>query len=173
MHTEYFRTDELDQYRRRENVRIFGIPEDYTVEDDGKNQVLKLAGELNISLQEKYIQRVHRLGKKKRSKAAKPRGIIARFVSYAKKQEFIEKRKKLKGTKIAVCEDLRSTRYKLYTYLQNHPNIRDAYVWNGAIKVTYKNTWYNIKNTDDLFQLSIDINWKELGVKFLADLHAE
>ena len=61
MHTEYFRTDELDQYRRRENVRIFGIPEDYTVEDDGKNQLLKLAGELNISLQEKYIQRVHRL----------------------------------------------------------------------------------------------------------------
>jgi len=29
------------------------------------------------------------------------------------------------------------------------------------------------KNTDDLFQLNTDINWKELGVKFLADLHAE
>ena len=26
MHTEYFRTDELDQYSRRQNVRIFGIP---------------------------------------------------------------------------------------------------------------------------------------------------
>jgi len=65
MHTEYFRTDELDQYSKRENVRIFGIPEDYTVEGDGKKQLLKLAGELNISLQEKDIQRVHRLGKKK------------------------------------------------------------------------------------------------------------
>ena len=52
MHTEYFQTDELDQYSRRENVRIFGIPEDYTVEDDGKKQLLKLAGELSISLQE-------------------------------------------------------------------------------------------------------------------------
>ena len=29
------------------------------------------------------------------------------------------------------------------------------------------------RNIDDLFQLSIDINWKELGVKFIADLHAE
>jgi len=126
----------------------------------------------NWTLQETDTQRVHRLGKKKRSKAAKPRGIIARFFSYAKKQEFIEKRKKLKGTKIAACENLTSTKYKLHTYLQNHPNIQDAYVWNGAMKVTYKNTWYNIKNTDDLFQLNIDINWKEMGVKFLADLHA-
>jgi len=159
MHTEYFLTDELDQYSIRENVRIFGIPEDYTVEDDGKKQLLKLAGKLDITLQEKDIQRVHRLGKKKKSKGAKPRGIIAHFVSYAKKQEFIEKRKKLKGTKIAVCEDLTSTRYTLYTYnLLNHPNIQDAYVWNGAIKVTYKNTWYNIKNADDLFQPNIDIN---------------
>ena len=93
MHTEYFLTDELDQYSIRENVRIFGIPEDYTVEDDGKKQLLKLAGKLDITLQEKDIQRVHRLGKKKKSKGAKPRGIIAHFVSYAKKQEFREKKK--------------------------------------------------------------------------------
>ena len=51
----------------------------YTVEEDGKKQLLKLAGELNISLQEKDIQRVHRLGKKERSKAAKLRGIIVTF----------------------------------------------------------------------------------------------
>ena len=49
MHTEYFRTDELDQYSRKENVRIFGIPEDYTVEDDGKKLFLKLAGKLDIT----------------------------------------------------------------------------------------------------------------------------
>ena len=113
MHTEYLWTDELDQYNRRKNVRILGIREDHTAEDEGKKQLLKLAGELNISLQEKVIQRVHRLGKKKKSKAAKPRGITACFVSYAKKEEFIEKRKNLKGIKIAVCEDLTSTRYKL------------------------------------------------------------
>jgi len=35
--TEYFRTDDLDQYSRRKNIRIFGIPEDYTVADGGKN----------------------------------------------------------------------------------------------------------------------------------------
>jgi len=73
---------------------------DYTVEDDGKKQLVKLAGELNISLQEKDIQRVQRLGKKKRSKAANPRGIIARSVSYAKQQEFIEKRKNWKAPKL-------------------------------------------------------------------------
>ena len=61
MHTEYFWTDELDQYSRKENVRIFWIPEEYTVEDYGKKQLLKLTGYLTFL----YIQRVHRLGKKK------------------------------------------------------------------------------------------------------------
>jgi len=50
--------------------------------------------------------------------------------------------------------------------------MQDACAWNGAIK-TYINTWYNIQNTDDLFQLNIDVHWKELGVKFLADSDAE
>jgi len=35
----------MDQYRRKENFRIFGIPEDYTVEDDRK-KLLKVAGKL-------------------------------------------------------------------------------------------------------------------------------
>jgi len=137
-----------------------------------KKQLLKLARKLDIALQEKDIAYNESTGWVKR-KNPKQLNLVGRFVSYAKKHEFIEKRKNLKGTKIAVCKVLTSTNYKLYTYLQNHPNIQDAYVWNGVIKVTYKNTWYNIKNTDGLFQLNIDLNWKYLRVKFLADLHAE
>jgi len=40
----------------------------------------------NEHLQDKDIQRVHRLGKKKKSKTDKAKGIIARIVSYAEKQ---------------------------------------------------------------------------------------
>jgi len=76
MHTEYFRTDESDQRSRRENVRIFGIPEDYTVEDDGKKQKTTLETSTETghsSTRKRYsLQRVHRLSKKKKSKAAKP-----------------------------------------------------------------------------------------------------
>ena len=47
---------------------------------------MKVANELNIELDEKDVQRVHRLGIKKNPKS-KPRAIIARFIGYKKRNE--------------------------------------------------------------------------------------
>jgi len=47
---------------------------------------------------------------------ANPRGIITQFFSYKKRQEFIMNKKKLKGTKFSICDDLIPTRYILYNY---------------------------------------------------------
>ena len=82
-----FETDNLQQYSRRENIRIHGIAESASQKDDGESTLLKLAEVLGITLESSNIQRAHRLGKK-RSSAAKPRPIIARFVSYKKEANF-------------------------------------------------------------------------------------
>jgi len=88
-------------------------------EDDGERKLLEIAAKLDIPIDATHdLQRVHRLGKKPETTKANPRGIIARFVSYNKRQEFIKSRKKLKGTKISICEDLTPTRYKLYNIYQ-------------------------------------------------------
>ena len=59
-----FATDDLDQYNRRENIRIYGVPEISGKKDDGENVLFQIAEELNLELDEWDIQRCHRLGKK-------------------------------------------------------------------------------------------------------------
>ena len=59
-----FKIDALEQYGRRENLRIHGIPESKNNQDDGEEIVLKIAKSLNVDLQPCEIQTAHRLGKK-------------------------------------------------------------------------------------------------------------
>ena len=68
---------------------------------------------------------------------------------------------------------MKPTRYKFYNYIRKHKNVESVYVTNGLLKVSYKNEWFTIKSSYDLFKLDIDVNWHELGVPFLAGLHAE
>ena len=85
MDQEYHKTDELDQYGRKENIRVYGIPEDFASEDDGEKKLLETAAKLDIPTDATHdLQRVHRLGKKPKMAKAYPRGITARFVSYKK-----------------------------------------------------------------------------------------
>jgi len=63
-----FQLDRQEQYVRIENILI--------------------ADELEIDLQGNEIQRVHRLGQKRRNNE-NPRPIIARFVSYKKEASFL------------------------------------------------------------------------------------
>ena len=64
--------------------------------DDGEKVLFKLADELQIDLEDNEIQRVHRLGQKRRNNE-NPRPIMARFVSYKKRNEFLTNERDLKN----------------------------------------------------------------------------
>jgi len=74
-----FQLDRQDQYIRRENIRIYWVEENKEDNDDGEKVLFKIADELEINLEDNEIQRVHRLGQKRRNNE-NPRPIIARFV---------------------------------------------------------------------------------------------
>ena len=80
---------------RRENILIYGVEEIKEDNDDGEKVLFKIADELEIDLEDNEIQRVHRLGQKRRNKV-NPRPIIARFVSYKKINEFLTNKRELK-----------------------------------------------------------------------------
>ena len=44
--------DELDQYNRRENLRIYGVPESSSKKDDGEDVLHQIANELDIELED-------------------------------------------------------------------------------------------------------------------------
>ena len=80
-----FQLDRQEQYIRTENILIYGVEENKEDNDDGEKVLFKIADELEIDLEDSEIQRVHRLGHKRRNNE-NPRPIIARFVSYKKKK---------------------------------------------------------------------------------------
>ena len=90
-----FDHDTLEQYTRKFNVEVHGIPE-----CEGENLadiIIKIGQKISVDITSQDIDIVHRLRKK--TLTAKP--IIMRFTSYRKKREFYQARFNLKTTKIS------------------------------------------------------------------------
>ncbi|KAK3931679.1 LINE-1 retrotransposable element ORF1 protein [Frankliniella fusca] len=81
--------DELEQYGRRNNLRIFGVQENGNEDTDAI--VEEVTSKMNVSLPDSAIDRSHRI----RSKGAFPRPIIVKFTSYAYSSEVFFNKKKL------------------------------------------------------------------------------
>ena len=90
-----FDHDALEQYTRKFNVEVHGIPE-----CEGENLadiIIKIGQKISVDITSQDIDIVHRLRKK--TPTAKP--IIVRFTSYRKKRESYQSRFNLKTTKIS------------------------------------------------------------------------
>ena len=132
--------------------------------------MFKIADELQIDLEDNEIQSVHRLGQK-RGNNEKPPPIIARFVSYKKRNEFLTNKRELKNIEgrqhVFVCEDLTPLRYKLLKYMQKScsDTFASCYTRNGNIKANLKTTekWGTITSPDELLKHGIDVDRKQLG----------
>ena len=116
--------DNLQQYSRRENISIYGIPEPKDKKDDGEEVVVELAEKLGITLESYDIQRAHRLGRM-RSPRAKSCPIISRFVKYKHRNDILFSKLKLKECNdekfknAFITEDLTALRSKLLNYVKN------------------------------------------------------
>ncbi|XP_068701343.1 uncharacterized protein [Montipora foliosa] len=125
--------DDLEQYTRRTNIRIYGIPESNVESADTREDtdILSLnfvKEELGVDLKLEDISRSHRVGKR----SSMPRPIIVRLSRHNTKVEILPKRKMLKKNKrpYNVQEDLTQPRRDILKYLNKDipPNIVDK-VW--------------------------------------------
>ena len=95
--------DDLQQYGRRTNILIHGVPEESSEKTDNKALYI-INNKLGISgVTIDHLSRSHRLGKKHEGKK---RPIIVRFTSYRRRKMVFDVKKKLKGTGITVTENL-------------------------------------------------------------------
>ena len=96
--------EDLRQYSRRTNILIHGVEEE--AQESTDNKVMSI---INNQLQ--LPERTHRLRRKVKEKK---RPIIARFVSYRKRKTVFDAKKKFKGTRTVITENLTKDRYALY-----------------------------------------------------------
>ncbi|KAI4458221.1 odorant receptor [Holotrichia oblita] len=140
--------DNLEQYSRRNNIRISGLVEEQN--ENLQEKVLNFCRDkLNVSAESRDIDRVHRLGKPGKTS---PRCVIIKFTNYGSKQKILAARKKLKGSKekCFVTEDLTKSRYELYRAAQDKWGVKHVWTQDGRIKVKLSNKVITVQSLKDL-----------------------
>ena len=111
--------DQLNQYGRRENLEIAGLPDSIS-DDKLLSAVLNIFNEIDVVVDECEISACHRLPKKKDSKL--PKRTIVRFVNRH------------------TCDHLKSKRSKLKEI--ETPNI----YFNDNLCAAYRTLWWHCRN---------------------------
>lgn len=138
------KTDSLEQYQRRQCLRIFGIPEQDG--EDTDNIAIDVASKIGVKLETCDIDRSHRVGKK----SDRPRPVIVKFISYRKRREVFQNKKQLKGSGITVREDLTQIRYKLLKDCITKFGVTNVWTIDGAIHVKNGDTKRIITRASDM-----------------------
>lgn len=121
--------NDLEQYSRRNCLRIFGIPE--TENESTDDEVIKFAkSRLDVQIDPSEIDRSHRIGK---PGSPSPRHIIVKFLSYSVRQRVIKNRRRLKGTGIVVKEDLTKYNQSLLQEAKKLAKVKSAWSHDGKI----------------------------------------
>lgn len=123
--------NELEQYSRRNCLRIFGIEEK---RDENTDTIITeiATKHLGFAVNPTDIDRSHRIGRKDHDNG-KPRAIIVKFSNYEGRNRFIKNRRKLKGTDIIIKEDLTKTNQELLQNTKKNPAVKSAWSHDGKI----------------------------------------
>ncbi|XP_039299520.1 uncharacterized protein LOC120355240 [Nilaparvata lugens] len=126
--------DAQEQYQRRNNVRIFGLPE--TKGENITEIVTKLCGEkLKIAVDAAQIDRCHRVGRLPGTGVTqtRPRAVIVKFVSYQTRRSVLSARRQLKGSDVTIREDLTRRRHAHFCEVAARVGIRNAWTVDGRV----------------------------------------
>jgi hypothetical protein len=130
------RLDGLAQYQRRNNLRLFGVPE-AAGEDVTKVVTSLLSDKLEVSVTADMIDRCHRVGRRPLASGSaadsRPRAILVKYVSYQTKLRVLSARGRLKGTGVSVREDLTQKRAVLHKQMVEKYGLRNVWTRDGRI----------------------------------------
>ena len=160
VHTQSFELDRLQQYGRRDNVRVNGIEE--TAEESTNSIMVKLASDMGVPITEQDISVSHRMG---RNTTGKPRPIIAKFVRRDTKTRMMRAKKELRGLSgcrnVYINDDLTSLRSRLVYELNRDDTIKSVWTIEGRIMCIQEEGGKEMKKVidspDDLFK----VGWSE------------
>ena len=155
------KNDELEQYSRRNSLRISGIPEDPF--EDVSEKTLELIktdlGKKDFTIS--AIDRVHRVGTK--TNGAQPRSILVKFATYRERAAVYKRRSSLKdrvGASIYINEDLTKSRATLLykaRKAKKDKTILDCWTADGNILVKdWRGRVANIRHEEDLQRVAME-----------------
>ena len=162
--------DKMEQYSRRESVRISGISETVEHEEALNTEIVQIAEEINVDIKPGDISVAHRVCKR----GDRLRPVLVKFVSRQTRDSLMKGRKKLKDLekhkgKTYINEDLIRLRARLFGFVKSLDSIDRCNTSNGVIHCNLKDGKYTtVETPDDLFKLGMsqeDIDYKRFGLE--------
>ena len=130
--------NDLEQYTRRENVRVFNLKEEK--DESIKNVTDKVCELFTNSLKVKTVpedlQACHRVGK---ASPGTERSVIVRFKDRNLRDNVLSERRRLKGSGQTVGEDLTKLNAKLCKDVYKHSATMNSWTINGKVWAKLKN----------------------------------
>ena len=171
MQINRFEIDRLEQYSRRDSVRVCGIAE--TDNENTNDIVVRVAKDMGVVISPNDISVSHRVGGPRRGRTSdKPRPILAKFVRREFKSQIMYRKKNLREVEayrnVYVQEDLTKARSKLVFELKRASDVKRVWTVNGRIVCLIDINGHEAKKVvetpDDLFHLG----WSEERVMSLG-----
>ena len=144
-------SDAQEQYSRRNCLLVHGIPEGQT---DTTDAVLLLCNsQLGLELNRGHIDRSHRLGYRSETSTAadsqlKPRPVIVKLTSYETRKAIYTNKRKLKGTRFVVTENLTKRRAELLRMARTIDGITSTWTIDARIVCLLSNGRKETVQTD-------------------------
>lgn len=145
-----YRLEQLEQYSRRYNLRLFGMQETNGERPDVV-VVEWLKSHLKISVELKDIDRAHRVGPKMQN--GKQRPIIIKFMSYGVRNKVYQVKKLLKGTPFVLKEDLTKARADIMVKMVNKFGQSKVWTRDGKICWMHGATIHSTNNLQEAEKL--------------------
>jgi hypothetical protein len=149
--------DSLEQYQRRNSLRIAGFPEDEN--EDILTRTLELMNttmSVEPAITAHDVDRIHRVGKKD---GGKPRSVIIKFATYRARHRVMQHRRNLRNTTYFINEDLtrvRSTLLYKSRLMKRQGHFKDCWTHDGSI--VYKDNAGTIRSGRTVHDCEILLN---------------
>ena len=125
--------EEQEQYSRRNCLRFLGIPEQDR-EDTDKLVIELVNDKLGVPMQAVDIDRSHRVTPKPGSEPRKgPRPIIVKFTRYNVRNSVYRSKRKLKGSRVVILEDITQVRRNLIHEASKKSSVKRCWTSDGKI----------------------------------------
>lgn len=147
--------NDMEQYQRRWNLRVFNLEEKKAeTAAETTDKVCRMFTEMvGVSTTPEDLEACHRVGAMTSGGGGgRNRAVIVRFKTRKLREEILSNRKKLKGKKLSIGEDLTYENAKLCTSAFKHSATLSSWTNNGKV-------WCKLKNG------------KNLRVKYGCDLN--
>lgn len=144
----YIELNRQAQYSRKDNLRIFGLPEEKG--EDCKQAVCNLINEtVKVKISPSDISAAHRLPQTGRQRV-KP--MIVRLKDRSQRFEILSNRTKLRKSGKSIAEDMTRENVILMKQAEESNCFKSVWFVNGKVKASNENGGYYILNLYDDFQ---------------------